>query len=145
MLSTDAMFFTSWRHRTIDQERSQAQRIRMNSRLASAYDSKHKISCSQQMKIFLVSLKRRKKCNRTANKRLLETVEAATANKKRHNEKFVRRDRFITSFFAAKLFGGQLDQRKIMQSSTAPIYNSLKYAHVKVKTKNSVQKTPTQY
>ena len=88
------------KHGTTEEERSWAQRSRMNARIKIAYATKNKVSNSQQIQLFSISLERQRQYKLTANKRWLESVEAAQYNKNQHDEKLARRDRNIPSFFA---------------------------------------------
>ena len=86
-------------HGTTEEERSQAQRSRMNARLRIAFSQQKKVSPAQQIQLFHIPLDRRKQYKLTANERWLESVDAARRNKKRHEERQAKRDRNIRKFF----------------------------------------------
>ena len=90
-------------HGTTEEERSRAQRSRMNARLRIAYAQQNKVSPVQQTQLFQIPLARRQQYKLTANERWLESVDAARRNKKRHEEKQAKRDRNIRVFFRCNL------------------------------------------
>ena len=90
-------------HGTTEEERSRAQRSRMNARLKIAYSKKNKVSPAQQTQLFQIPLDRRRQYKLKSNERWLESVEVARRNKKRHEEKQAKRDRNIRVFFRCNL------------------------------------------
>ena len=86
-------------HGTTTEERSRAQRSRMNARLRIAYAQQSKVSPVQQTQLFNIPLTRRQQYKLTANERWLDSVDAARRNKKRHEERQAKRDRNIRVFF----------------------------------------------
>ena len=102
----------------------------MNARLKVNYVKKNKVSDLQQIQLFSTSLERRREYKLTANEKCLESVEVPRRNKKRHDEKFVKRDRNIHQFF-----GPVSKLQHIFLSSTTSPYINPNYKQTKIRTK----------
>ena len=75
---------------------------------------------SQQIQLFTIPLGRRRQYKFVANKRWLESVEAARQKKKRHDKKQAKRDRNIHLFFKCIFFKNQLNRKKIHSTTASP-------------------------
>ena len=90
-------------HGTTEEERTRAQRARMNARLKITFSNKKKVSPSQQIQLFHIPLERRRQYKLKSNERWLESVEAARRNKSRHDERQEKRNRNIQLFFRCNI------------------------------------------
>ena len=109
-------------HGTTENARSKYVMERMNAQLDEAYKQKKLTSIAARIQLFKIFLERRKNYRLNTNKRWLDMVRAAVANKSRHNEKNGKCQYNIKTFLLARR-----EKRTYENSSTAKPYFPWKY------------------
>ena len=95
---------------------------RMEAQLTEMYKNKKSVSLAARIQLFKIPLNKRKRYIIQSNKRWLEMVRAAVANKKRHDEKNNRCQRSILTFLLVRR-----DKRTSAKSTTAQPHVPRKY------------------